>query len=281
MATSEKFCLKWNDYQENINNTFAGLRKDNDFTDVTLACQDGHQFEAHKVVLAASSPFFKNLFKRNKHGHPLVYMKGMKSEDISAIVDFLYYGEANIYQDNLDTFLNIAEELELKGLKGEERREGKDGEGRRDRLEKNAKKTVPNASLQKENHINEIFITNENNLLLSKPDYEDHKNPNMAIALPNQEFAIDMTEVDQKIATMIGRGENMVEGLQKRMIKAFICQVCGKEAGQKIQIKDHIEANHMEGISIPCNNCEKIFRSRKSLRFHNYRFHTNHNQSSF
>ena len=119
MNTAEKFCLKWNDFKQNINTAFVSLRKDTDFTDVTLACEDGHQVDAHKVILTSSSPFFLNILTRNKHAHPLIYMKGMKSEDLVAIVDFLYYGEANIYQENLDTFLNIAEELQLKGLNGE------------------------------------------------------------------------------------------------------------------------------------------------------------------
>ena len=118
MHTSEKFCLKWNDFQQNINTAFVALRKDVEFTDVTLACEDGNQVEVHKVVLAALSPFFHNLLKRNKHVHPLIYMRGMKFEDLLTIVDFLYYGEANIYQENLDTFLTIAEELDLKGLNG-------------------------------------------------------------------------------------------------------------------------------------------------------------------
>ena len=94
------------------------MREDNDFTDVTLACEDGQQVEAHKVILAASSPFFQMLLKRNKHPHPLIYMKGMKSKDLLAIVDFLYRGEANVFQENLDSFLAIAEELQLKGLMG-------------------------------------------------------------------------------------------------------------------------------------------------------------------
>ena len=118
MSTSEKFCVKWNDFQEKNNTAFVALRKDVEFTDVTLACEDGNQVEAHKVVLAASSPFFYNLLKRNKHIHPLIYMTGLKFEDLLAIVDFFYYGETNIYQENLDNFLNIAEELELKGLNG-------------------------------------------------------------------------------------------------------------------------------------------------------------------
>ena len=94
-----------------MNNAFRDLRKDNEFTDVTLSCEDGHQVEAHKVILSASSPLFENLLKRNKHAHPLIYMRGINSEDLLAIIDFLYYGEANIYQENFDNFLNLPEEL--------------------------------------------------------------------------------------------------------------------------------------------------------------------------
>ena len=72
---------------------------------MTLAGEDGQQVEAHKVILAASSPFFKNLLQRNKHPHPLIYMRGVKSDDLVAIVDFLYYGEANVFQDNIEAFL--------------------------------------------------------------------------------------------------------------------------------------------------------------------------------
>ena len=115
---SEKLCLKWNDFQENVNSAFGNLREDKEFTDVTLACEDGQQIEAHRVILAASSPFFQNLLNKNmkKHHHPLIYMKGVKFEDLCAIVDFLYLGEANIFQESLDSFLGIAEELKLKGL---------------------------------------------------------------------------------------------------------------------------------------------------------------------
>ena len=55
---SEKLCLQWNDFKENATSAFGSLREDNDFADVTLACEDGKQFEAHKVILATSSPFF-------------------------------------------------------------------------------------------------------------------------------------------------------------------------------------------------------------------------------
>ena len=60
---SEKLCLQWNDFNANVNKAFGNLRDDLDFADVTLACEDGHQLEAHKVILAASSPFFQNLLQ--------------------------------------------------------------------------------------------------------------------------------------------------------------------------------------------------------------------------
>ena len=113
MSTSEKFCLKWNDFRENVHTAFGELREDRDFTDVTLACEDGYQVEAHKVILAASSPFFQNILRKNKHPHPLIYMRGIKIEDLEAIVDFLYYGEANIYEEDVVRFLLIAKELSI------------------------------------------------------------------------------------------------------------------------------------------------------------------------
>ena len=70
---SEKLCLQWNDFKSNVNSAFGRLRDDKEFTDVTLACEDGQQVEAHKVILAASSPFFEKILQKNKHSHPLHY----------------------------------------------------------------------------------------------------------------------------------------------------------------------------------------------------------------
>ena len=116
MDHSEKVSLKWNDFQETLTSSFALLRNDKEFTNVTLVCEDGEQIEAHKVVLVASSPFFMELLKRNKHTHPMVYMRGVKSHEIQAILDFIYCGEANVFEVNLEAFLALAEDLKLKGL---------------------------------------------------------------------------------------------------------------------------------------------------------------------
>ena len=120
MIESEKLCLQWNEFQNIVSSAFEDLRSDGDLTDVTLACEDGKQIEAHKVVLSATSPFFLDLLKRNKHPHPLIYMKGIKSDNLMAMVDFFYRGEANVSQDNLNDFLALADEMRLKGLNRQE-----------------------------------------------------------------------------------------------------------------------------------------------------------------
>ena len=76
------------------------------------------QIEDHRVILVASSPFFPTIFQKNKHIHPLIYIRGLRSDTLTALVDFLDYGEAYVNQADLDTFLAIAEDLELKGLQG-------------------------------------------------------------------------------------------------------------------------------------------------------------------
>jgi hypothetical protein len=77
MGSSEKFCLRWNDFESNISVAFRELREDKDVFDVTLACDDD-QIQAHKVILSACSPFFRSILKGNRHEHPLLYLKGVK-----------------------------------------------------------------------------------------------------------------------------------------------------------------------------------------------------------
>ena len=252
---SEKLCLKWNEFQGNVNMAFGNLREDNEFADVTLACEDGQQIEAHKVILAASCSFFKSLLQRNKHPHPLIYLRGIKSKDLVAILDFLYSGEANVDKENLDSFLAIAEELELKGFLGQ-----------------NIDQTI-----------NPPFTTMETKapLYISRAkqldtDYEkpiksffkeQKSTPEIntcKIVAQNHLVSGDLQELDEKVKSLMGKGENQIpNGGQTTKV----CKVCGKE-GYATNIRDHIELNHLDGVAIPCKNCGNTFRSRCSLRKH-------------
>ena len=111
----ENFCLRWNDFENNISSSFRELREDKDFFDITLVCDD-NQLEAHKVILSACSPFFRTVLKKNPHQHPLLYLKGVNYRELLSVLNFMYHGEVNIAQDDLNTFLSVAEDLQVKGL---------------------------------------------------------------------------------------------------------------------------------------------------------------------
>ena len=115
MGSTEKFCLRWNDFETNISSAFCDLKEEKDFSDVTLVCAD-QQVEAHRVILAACSPFFKKVLRKVQHSHPLIYMKGIKISELEAVLSFVYRGEVNVAEADLKNFLAVDEELEVKGL---------------------------------------------------------------------------------------------------------------------------------------------------------------------
>ena len=256
---SEKLCLQWNDFQENIKSAFGSLREDKDLKDVTLACGDGQQVEAHKVILASSSPFFQKLLSRNIHPHPLIYMRGINFEDLLAILDFLYRGEANVFQENLDSFLAIAEELQLKGLmaKTDNRVEDLPVEEKAPQYlpQFDAGTKLPKTSYKRETPDNKSIRTEDNT----------------AVAIPST-ISGDVDQLEEMVKSMMEKSDNMCQNPRNAHEKAQRCKVCGKE-GKGSAIKDHIEANHIQGIVLPCNICDKTFRSRNAFMVHNRFYH--------
>ena len=254
MQNSEKLCLQWNNFKENLNLAFGRFRSDEDFADVTLACEDGTQIMTHRVILASSSPFFMDMLKKNKHPHPLIYMRGLKAEDLVAMVDFLYYGEANVNQESLDAFLGLAEELKLKGLTGSIT-EGND-------MEFKGKGIPPENGIKERKQGREAILHAPPpfNVRSSKPQSE-----NSSVALVSEEAH----QLDEEIKSMMTR----VEGKMIQRSSVYLCNVCGKE--DKISnIKTHIEANHMaSNIDHSCDICGKISRSRNGLRLHKAKEH--------
>ena len=252
--SSEKFCLKWNDFQQNIVSSYQDLRKDSDFCDVTLVCEDNQQLVAHKIVLVACSPFFSSVLKRNKYSHPMIYMRGIKANDLVAIVDFIYLGEANIYQDDLDNFLAFDDDLQLKGLlKAKNDTEDEDQEKRKE----------PKHLKPRRNHIliqGDKFHqspASEEIQINTVDTYEDK------IIIP-----VDTDKLHVPIDT---NKEDLKAQLDSMMVKAedgetkWICTICGKAAKgrdwgiAKFNMRKHIET-HMEGLSYPCNQCGKVSR---------------------
>ena len=112
----EKFCLKWNDSQTNVCKTFSSLRQEEHLFDVTLISDDEKHISAHKLVLSASSELFKNMIKKTPHTNPMIFLSGFKANDLLLVMDYIYKGEVQILQSDLDGFLDVAQRLKIEGL---------------------------------------------------------------------------------------------------------------------------------------------------------------------
>ena len=252
---SEKLCLQWNDFKDNVISAYENIRENNDFADVTLACGDGEQLEAHRVILAASSPVFQHILKRNlNHSHPLIYMRGVKSVDLMAIVDFLYSGETRIFQENFDSFLAIAEELELKGLVGQRNEE---------LVQRMLVKRKPDDVSKKTKDIFEQNRPSDESII-----EHDNAVPSGTVALESQSFK-DLEDLHKKTTSMMEK--TLTRNAKGKPL--FACKLCGKGSANTTEIRRHIEGNHLEGVSLPCKICGKIFKMSNSLSVHIHREH--------
>ena len=235
----EKLCLKWNDFQSLVQVSFEELRTENDFTDVTLACED-QSIKAHKVVLSACSPFFKKLLKTHPHLQPLIYMKGMKANSLTAIIDFLYLGEANIFQEELDSFLALAKELQLKGLEG------------------NSEETVPDHQTETFDHTERRALVNQKQIVTERKK-------------SNNQFKDDVNSLERTTVMTYEqkpRRNPLIEPATMAKIESMIekreggynCTSCGYTTRITTHMREHVE-KHIEGLEYPCTACNKIMRS--------------------
>ena len=270
----EKLSVQWADFQNNISASFGELRTGNDFADVTLACED-RDFEVHKLILSASSPFFKALLKRaNKQPHPMIYMRGMQAKDLEALVDFIYLGEAKILQANLESFLAIAEELQLKGLSGLNAEEVF--------ATQEPIKFDLNTTLDQHLSIDrkpKVFNTQNLN---KAPDIKPKMCPaDSSFKIKSKLFKADNFKTkpnkpltaNEKVKPIIAEETaRLVETLYKNENGVYICLKCDYNSLQKGHLKEHVE-KHIEGLKYSCNFCGKTSRSSQSLRGHLRKYH--------
>lgn len=60
-ALDEEYAMCWNEHANNFSISFGDLLKNKELVDVTLFA-DGYLFNAHGLVLAAISPYFRQMF---------------------------------------------------------------------------------------------------------------------------------------------------------------------------------------------------------------------------
>ena len=114
----EKCNISWQAYSDHLPRLLREMMTTEAFTDVTLICDDhgNKKIKAHRNILAACSPVFKNIFENSEANHPIVFLKGIKYSEMNSILHFIYLGETTFQQDRLNEFLNASKSLEIPEL---------------------------------------------------------------------------------------------------------------------------------------------------------------------
>ena len=163
----------------------------------------------------------------------------------------------------MDSFLAIAEEIQLKGLTNE---------SSKDLIQEQEEIQQPEP-IQKDRDLPKQSASSHQDL---KRKRNVPSTASSAAAIPTQS-STDLQALDEKVKSMMERGQKMIpnsniaDGTFKQTT-SWTCKVCGKE-GLSSTIRDHIEANHLEGISLSCDSCDKTCPSRASLKMHKFKFH--------
>ena len=260
MMGPEKFCLKWNDFQRNLTSSIKFQRENQEFADVTLVCEDNQRIEAHKVILSGASNFFRSVLTGNKHPNPMIYMRGVNIKYLEALVDFIYNGETSICQEDLEDFLKIAQELELKGL--------------RNTLDNIPEKDIN--EIKKEPKLNQNHDHGRFQELYENTFHEVKQN-----TVENQEVTLLEGELitDSNISLSFKDGnsewDRIINGMLNKIGGIWTCTRCGKTDKRNLatRVKKHIET-HIQGMEHPCGYCGKVLKSRNCLQVHISRNHS-------
>jgi DNA-directed RNA polymerase subunit RPC12/RpoP len=218
------FNLSSEEFGINAINTLNELFEDQHFMNVTLACDDGKQIKAHKFILSSSSIFFKRILLKNPHEHPLIFLNGVKLSELEKILQFIYQGQTEVRQSDLDLFLKAARDLQIKGLL--------------------------NHSLIQEDKVPEILNNTENDQLLdfagSPPAYDgktenycDDKLSNKKSELDDNLSKLNCNRCDKNFSSHSGlwlHKKNVHQGV------AHKCDHCGQMFAQKSHLTRHKKA---------------------------------------
>ena len=112
----ESFNFTRREFDENACSTIRNLFEDKLFSDITILSEDGEEMKLHRAILASSSAFFGNILSRIKQRDPLIFLKGIQIKELQAIIRFIYLGQAEVSQQDLNSFMDAAKCLQISGL---------------------------------------------------------------------------------------------------------------------------------------------------------------------
>lgn len=272
---SEKFNVCWNDFHSNASKSFKKFRDESYLHDVTLISDDFKRISAHKLVLSACSEYFRNIFQQTKQqSHPFLCLDGVNFTDMQNVLNYVYEGEANLHQEDLERFLTIAQRLKLDGLELDCNTDMK--------CEENISKSKSFREYREESYLHDVTLISNDNKQISPHKLEDNVSNDQACDV-NKDNDNEDVKRKKREWPMTLNGEPINENKLKDILSencvrntdnTFSCKVCDRSfTGTNIAIaKRHIEI-HIEGLNYACSLCDKNFKTKNSVSNHVYTAH--------
>ena len=188
----------------------------------------------------------------------MLCLDGVNSVDLQSVLDYVYFGQVRILQENLDRFLSVAQKLKLEGLMGD----GNDNESENEQIEQSSFKTeeVPNMEGETPNS-----YTN----LKRNANQRRQSRTNESKVIVPLKWTLDSSQQINK--------EKVDENITRNTDGTKTCKICGKTSKPSTNINNmrkHVET-HLDGLAYTCNFCEKTLRSYNSLNSHISQTHKN------
>lgn len=253
--------VNWNDFQPHLIASQHDLFEDTHFADVTLVSDDEKQLKAHKVILSACSSFFRNMLVSNPHVHPMIFMKGVKHKQLKDLLQFMYCGETRIFDDQIDEFISIAQDLKIKELSSKVALDKPD-----DIVDKREHSDPLSNNPDDENQSEELTDsslckTSDQSFLEISVAHEDQEEVIDSVESYSKEQETSLTSTEEKPKDVIISGNGF-----------FNCNLCHTVLSSRGCLKMHMQSIH-EGIRYPCDLCEYKASKLGNLRRHKLVMH--------
>eukprot|EP00092_Neocalanus_flemingeri_P083225 GFUD01104424.1.p1 GENE.GFUD01104424.1~~GFUD01104424.1.p1 ORF type:complete len:275 (-),score=30.23 GFUD01104424.1:32-856(-) len=259
----EKYHLTWNDFQSSQSCSIGQLLKSEEFTDVTLACEEDKQIEAHKVILSTCSPFFRNILLKNPHPHPLIYVPKVSLHEMQSLLQFMYLGQTEVSHEDLKTFMKVGSMLKIKGLVENETFTEQTSGYKQSAQDEPIKALIENEVAT--DHT-DGFCDSEQDETMNLVDGEDR-----TVMIKEEDYAADNQHLGDDIQEVwYQRNEQYnysSDTANSELQKKFPCEKCEYRSRTKGDLKKHVLAIH-EGVRYPCDQCNYRATQSGHLKLH-------------